>query len=399
MIYVRTDVKNALNSGDRRWIIRVLETHFPEFGPLVRALYDGPNDLYFTDSQHSVHHIQATKGVTQGCPLASHLFNVALHAIDERVLLSFDKVLKMGYCDDSYFTSESIDQLKVCTDEIAERCKRYAGLTYCQHKYEALVPAELEGPMPEAFQNPEDGSCTLAEIHRTGMEFVGIPVALPTDEGGTWTSKACLKIVTEGHNSLKKAAAYIRKLPLYHEQAFLLRACLAPMITHLLRSCPPPATAAAAHAANEILKEAWSHTNGLDIGGKHFLSDDSLVPKQLALPISKGGDGITDPRAIANAAFLGSWALWFQPWKETMEEASEKEALIGDAKALSEHLYGLCRQIWEPISQSGAGPTTSGSDLETTSTAHNPRQMHRRESLDQSEGSGASGTTDSRVTL
>ena len=62
-----------------------------------------------------------------------------------------------------------------------------------------------------------------------------------------------------------------------------------------------------------ILKEAWSHTNGLNIGGKHLLSGDSLVPKQLALPLSKGGDGITDPRAITNAAFLGSWALWFQP--------------------------------------------------------------------------------------
>ncbi len=172
MIYVRTDVKNALNSGDRRWIIRVLETHFPEFGPLVRALYDGPNDLYFTDSQHSVHHIQATKGVTQGCPLASHLFNLALHAINERVLPSFDKVLKMGNCDDSYFTSESIDQLKACSEKIAERCKRYAGLTYCQHKYKALVTAELKRPMRKAFQNPEDESCTLAKIHLTGMNYL-----------------------------------------------------------------------------------------------------------------------------------------------------------------------------------------------------------------------------------
>ena len=136
----------------------------------------------------------------------------------------------------------------------------------------------------------------------------------------------------------------------------------------------------------------------MDIGDhRSLLSDDSLVPKQLALPLSKGGDGITDPRAIANAAFLGSWALWFQPWKETMEEASAKEALIGDAKALSEHLFGLCRQIWEPISRSGVGPTTSGSELQTTSTAHNPQQMHRSESLDQSEGSGPNETAGSRV--
>ena len=41
----------------------------------------------------------------------------------------------------------------------------------------------------------------------------------------------------------------------------------------------------------------------------------SLVPKQIGLPITKGGDGITDPRPVANAAFLGSWALWFKPWK------------------------------------------------------------------------------------
>ena len=140
MISVRTDVKNAFNSGDRRWIIRVLETYFPEFGPLVRALYEGPTDLVYTDPSQTVHHVEGQKGVTQGCPLASHLFNLALHAIDERVMPKFNKVLKMGYCDDSYFTSENIADLKACTDVIADRCKRYAGLTYCQHKYEALAP-------------------------------------------------------------------------------------------------------------------------------------------------------------------------------------------------------------------------------------------------------------------
>ena len=129
MISVRTDVKNAFNSGDRRWIIRVLETYFPELGPLVRALYEGPTDLVFTDPFRTVHHVEGQKGVTQGCPLASHLFNLALHAIDERVMPKFDEVLKMGYCDDSYFTSESIRDLKACTDEIADRCKRYAEFT------------------------------------------------------------------------------------------------------------------------------------------------------------------------------------------------------------------------------------------------------------------------------
>ena len=77
MISVRTDVKNAFNSGDRRWIIRVLETYFPEFGPLVRALYEGPTDLVYTDPSQTVHHVEGQKGVTQGCPLASHLFNLA----------------------------------------------------------------------------------------------------------------------------------------------------------------------------------------------------------------------------------------------------------------------------------------------------------------------------------
>merc|ERR1712196_213131 len=70
-----------------------------------------------------------------------------------------------------------------------------------------------------------------------------------------------------------------------------------------------------------------------------------------------------------------------------------------EAQVPAGHLFGLYRLIWEPISQSGAGPTTSGSELETTSTAHNPQQMHRSESLDQSEGSGASETAGSRVTL
>jgi len=49
--------------------------------------------------------------------LAAHLFNLALHAIDERVMPEFDEVLKMGHCDDSYSTSEDIHDPKVCTDD------------------------------------------------------------------------------------------------------------------------------------------------------------------------------------------------------------------------------------------------------------------------------------------
>ena len=74
---------------------------FPERGPLVRALCDGPNDLYVTDSQRSVHPVQATEGVTEGCPLASHLFHLALRAMDERVSPSFGEVLNVGAREDS----------------------------------------------------------------------------------------------------------------------------------------------------------------------------------------------------------------------------------------------------------------------------------------------------------
>merc|ERR1719420_2226823 len=93
--------------------------------------------------------------------------------------------LKMGYCDDSYFTSESIRDLKACTDEIADRCKRYAGLTYCQHKYEALVLADKEEDMLRTFaEGPHSTSSTrrtlrrrstLHKLHTAGKEFVGIP--------------------------------------------------------------------------------------------------------------------------------------------------------------------------------------------------------------------------------
>ena len=51
-----------------------------------------------------------------------------------------------GCCGDSSFTSESIRDLNLrlnaCTDEIADRFKRYAGLADCQHKYGALEPAD-----------------------------------------------------------------------------------------------------------------------------------------------------------------------------------------------------------------------------------------------------------------
>ena len=104
MITIQQDVKNAFGEGDRRWIIRVLETHFPQFGPLVRALYHGSTPLLFKDNRSVVHTLEATKGVTQGCPLAAQLFNLALHAIDERVMPLHEEVLKTSYCDDAYLT-------------------------------------------------------------------------------------------------------------------------------------------------------------------------------------------------------------------------------------------------------------------------------------------------------
>merc|ERR1719420_1838378 len=291
--------------------------------------------------------------------------------------------LKMGYCDDSYFTSESIRGLKACTDEIADRCKRYAGLTYCQHKYEALVPAVKEKDMIRTFAEANgnttlDGS-TLHKLHTAGMEFVGIPVALPTQAGEAWLSKACVDVITEGPESMKTKAHVIRLLP-KQEQAFLLRTCLVPMATHILRSCPPSATAAAAKTANDILVETWSHTNCVHLRPE-LLSEESLVPKQLCLPISKGGDGITDPRSIANAAFLGSLALWFQPWKKTMEAASKEGALAPMRTNLSAHLLNHCREIWTPIEHCPApepdGPQAqTGLDHENT-TATNQHEMLR----------------------
>ena len=406
MISVRTDVKNAFNSGDRRWIIRVAETFFPKFGPLVRALYEGPTDLYFTDAQLGVHHLQATKGVTQGCPLASHLFNLSLHAIDRRVIPKFGRVVKTGYCDDSYFISEDIAQLKCCTDEIAEKCKRYAGLRYCEEKYEALAPAALVPALKNAFGD------SLTRIHSDGMEFVGTPVGLPTDEGRAWASNACKDIVTKGNKSLFRAAQVIRLLKV-HEQAFLLRCCLAPRVTHVLRSCPPSTTAEATKLANNILLEAWSHTNGVNFRPE-LLCGPSLIPEQLRLPITKGGDGITDPRVISNAAFLGSWALWLHPWKRTIEKANSTFAPTytmrseagpedgsvtgydndlgaeGRLKNLSDELLQLCGEIWKsvelcsssPHSETPAPTNTTGTrshpglELETAA-AHNQHQMLR----------------------
>ena len=173
------------------------------------------------------------------------------------------------------------------------------------------------------------------------------------------------------------------------------------MATHILRSCPPSATAAAAKAANDILVEAWSHTNCVHLRSTEILSKESLVREQLCLPISKGGDGITDPRSIANAAFLGSWALWFQPWKKTMEAASNERALAPTKMNLSEHLLNLCKKIWTPIENCPApesdGPQSqTGHDHEnTTATSqHQPLRSAPLSLPDSESETVASGLMD-----
>ena len=88
-------IAESASSAPQAWTSSAPRRHF-----LLRRAMPGSRRPAWTN-----HHVEGQKGVTQGCPLAAHLFNLALHAIDERGMPEFDEGLKMGCCDDSYFTS------------------------------------------------------------------------------------------------------------------------------------------------------------------------------------------------------------------------------------------------------------------------------------------------------
>jgi hypothetical protein len=101
-VAVKTDVSNAFNTLDRRWVLRAA-TCYPQLEPLAKLLYGQPTRVIYsgcTEKNSTNHEIIAETGTTQGEPLAALLFSTSLKIAVDGALARYPTVSCRGVADD-----------------------------------------------------------------------------------------------------------------------------------------------------------------------------------------------------------------------------------------------------------------------------------------------------------
>jgi hypothetical protein len=104
-----TDFENAYNTISRKLIFHVVRLHCPRLLPYLQFRYS--NMVILFKDEHGSVSIISTTGVSQGCPLSSALFQLAMSHILKPIREEFRSSIISSYQDDNALTSDSLSTL------------------------------------------------------------------------------------------------------------------------------------------------------------------------------------------------------------------------------------------------------------------------------------------------
>ena len=316
------DLSNAFNTISRESVHASLARFIPSLIPWFLATHSTPATLYIPDSPP----ILSREGVQQGDPLGPVFFALGIHGAIVDWTARHPSVWSSWYLDDGILWGTATDLNNALTDlQEAFAClglRLNTNKSFLFSKHDTPIPRNLAGLAP----------LQLVPFS-SGLTILGSPVGAPHS------------ILHFLHSKLLSMRDMLSSLPsLQHPQAalILLRASLGVCrITHLLRSIPPSSLGPFISDLSALL-----HTT-LEAVLSFPLDERSWA--QASLPLSLGGLGVTDPRAIAHAAYLSSsFSFILAPPKfgptpsnpapvEAMEAARGLLQLL-DAAVLRQHL-------------------------------------------------------------
>ena len=273
------DLSNAFNTISRESVHASLARFIPSLIPWFLATHSTPATLYIPDSPP----ILSREGVQQGDPLGPVFFALGIHGAIVDWTARHPSVWSSWYLDDGILWGTATDLNNALTDlQEAFAClglRLNTNKSFLFSKHDTPIPRNLAGLAP----------LQLVPFS-SGLTILGSPVGAPHS------------ILHFLHSKLLSMRDMLSSLTsLQHPQAalILLRASLGVCrITHLLRSIPPSSLGPFISDLSALLHTTLEAVLSFPL--------DERAWAQASLPLSLGGLGVTDPRAIAHAAYLPS---------------------------------------------------------------------------------------------
>jgi len=315
-VAVKTDISNAFNNLDRRWVLRAA-TCYPPLVPLAKLLYSRPTTVIYsdcTDENTVEHEIIAECGTTQGEPLAALLFSTSLKIAVDHVLLSFPTVKCRGIADDRIFMGPIDDVLSAV--KMYELAIAVQGLKLNRSKTKLYKQGHHGGIASVASECRDHGIVAVNGFLAGGApigdaEFVQDELKSTFD----YLAHVCEMIRQLFiHNKTTKKANVKELAGVTHQDIYrIIRWCVSPSMTnHLLRSIAPNVIkqqVARFDTAVYDLLLSLLDTDADDELCSMLNADGVLTNDIVRLRASMGGLSIGSASKTAHQAYIGSLCL------------------------------------------------------------------------------------------
>jgi hypothetical protein len=275
MVLLKMDFENAFNMMSRQEIIEVVVSRCPGLLPWTIFSLE-PDSILYLDSAHQ---ILSRRGVQQGDPLGPLLFSLALHSVPLAVHDKCPSVFQIWYLDDALLIGKE-SEIRIALD-----CVRSEAAAIGMRLN--LDKCELWWPSSRPWRSlPKE----IIRVSDSGVEFLGCGVGAPE------FSRGLLQKKVEAVRTLQQRILLLEDSQM---ELCLLRSCASSCkISNMLRCCDP----------RDFLNLLESFDQSLLTTLENILAYP-LSPsacKQVVLPVSLGGLGLTSSSATCFAAFLGS---------------------------------------------------------------------------------------------
>ena len=315
-VAVKTDISNAFNNLDRRWVLRAA-TCYPPLVPLAKLLYSRPTAVIYSECTNKDtidHEIIAECGTTQGEPLAALLFSTSLKIAVDHVLLSFPTVTCRGIADDRIFmgpVNDVLDAVKMYELAIAVqglKLNRSKTKLYKQghHGGIASVAAECRNHGIVAVDGFLAGGAPIGDA-----QFVQDELKSTFD----YLAHVCEMIrQLYIYNKTTKKAKIKELEGVTHQDIYrIIRWCVSPSMTnHLLRSVAPDVIKQQVARFDKAVYDLFLSlldTNADDELCSMLNADGVLTNDIVRLRASMGGLSIGSAAKTAHQAYIGSLCL------------------------------------------------------------------------------------------